>query len=928
MGGGQAYKPWETGSTPPPETETGAWEEDYVRAQAPGRAVFGGDVGTTYQQGQGSQDQGQKPWERQRRAVYGGDVGQTYRPGTQSQGTGQWKPPYGGDVDRTYKPGQPTTGRDPRAGRKPWEVDSPIAPGGSGNPTGGNPGEPRWDPTKGGTRQLPGWDTPAPGTTQPGGTGTGGTRVAESPIAQQRKLVDAALDYNTVGHGGNMVAGAGGAVFAKHTLPWLMDQMSKSVKLDPNREQLSFRQVFGKGEPLSKPLGFRERLVSYWQDNHNEATWNRGEIVTNKKDLSSFVEQSKTLFERNASKLEWAQHRSTALGPLMDPNVTDKVTAAKNAIAANGNTRMFSSQELKWLAEVEAGGAVPDGLKQSWQVTRSGLENRATRDTVFKILGDHKKSLDIRKTLVEGTLAEIEAAAAKGKPTAFSAADHSMLKGYQAAALEEAKLAEQNAGRLAAIKKYGGKYGGTIMRGAGIAATFMVADHYLDKAMGNNHDNGIGNTVNSILVPMALLTTEKMPLKYQLGVGLGGLVGGKLIGSMLDSALPAGEYPKYGRMFRQGTAESIALGAEFLLPMKSNPKALLNWKRAGLMGATWLAFRAKNALWDAPPPSELKDEAFGLMKRDARVRTEGSMNNAIDKFVALGKGDESAIGFVNWFKEGRGKAKGARGEAALHVYRTEWLGKKNDEYGSMLEAYRGATILCTAFAESRLRHGTHVPTITDTPTYLLEGKNLDVGGKAARDLAIARINVERAQTEARNKMGQEVNGEKVTEDEIKDLDDVKKRIEESEAKIYGKHDMWGAVQELAEWGKGGNSNHVTKLLLDVKSSIGINQNAQDKRYLAKLYRDSATYYLAAALRFKDGDPRAAKGQLYGDQYQGVGADGAQAALKRARELDPNNPDMQELDQIFNDLAKEIPGNIQQNDARPIMDPLGVRRNGG
>ncbi len=105
----------------------------------------------------------------------------------------------------------------------------------------------------------------------------------------------------------------------------------------------------------------------------------------------------------------------------------------------------------------------------------------------------------------------------------------------------------------------------------------------------------------------------------------------------------------------------------------------------------------------------------------------------------------------NVFKEGMGKTKGARGESALQVYRTEWLTKPTNQFGSMLEANRGAAILTTAFAESRLAHGTHVPTITDTPTYLLQGKNLDMGGKAARDFIIARINIDNAEKQSSRK---------------------------------------------------------------------------------------------------------------------------------------------------------------------------------
>ncbi len=205
------------------------------------------------------------------------------------------------------------------------------------------------------------------------------------------------------------------------------------------------------------------------------------------------------------------------------------------------------------------------------------------------------------------------------------------------------------------------------------------------------------------------------------------------------------------------------------------------------MAGTWGAFRLKNAIMDPAPQADVKDKAFELLGDDAKQRTDGSMNDAINKFGELGTGNEShgLMAWTNVFKDGMGKVQGARGESALQVYRTEWLTKPTNQFGSMLEANRGAAILTTAFAESRLAHGTHVPTITDTPTYLLEGKNLDIGGKAARDFIIGRINIENAKKQVQDNLGKDIAGKRVEQSEIADLDSVKKRIEAQEAKIYG-----------------------------------------------------------------------------------------------------------------------------------------------
>ncbi len=348
--------------------------------------------------------------------------------------------------------------------------------------------------------------------------------------------------------------------------------------------------------------------------------------------------------------------------------------------------------------------------------------------------------------------------------------------------LSPAALEAEVAAAAGRSKAFG--YGQSIMKGIGVAGSFMVVDHLADKLLfGKNHGNGIGDSINSALVPAALLISPTTKLWHAGVVGAGAIIAGKFIGS----ALSPGEEPSYSRYFRQSTTESLLLAAEALLPMR--PLAFegigktLNWKRAALLGGTWLAFRGMNLLFDSGPQSDTRDKAWELLGDDAKRRTDGSMNDAINKFGALGAGDESTgiMAWSNVFKEGMGKTKGARGEAALQVYRTEWLTKPTNQFHSMLEANRGAAILTTAFAESRLAHGTHITTITDTPTYLLEGKNLDMGGKAARDFIIARINIENAKKQVQENLGKEIAGKTVEQSEIDDLDSVKKRIEAQEA---------------------------------------------------------------------------------------------------------------------------------------------------
>lgn len=78
---------------------SGVHEDAYQRASW--RATFGGDVASSYREGQQTQPQGGGQW----RATYGGDVGQTFRAGVQNESSTKWRQTYGSDVGQTFRPG-------------------------------------------------------------------------------------------------------------------------------------------------------------------------------------------------------------------------------------------------------------------------------------------------------------------------------------------------------------------------------------------------------------------------------------------------------------------------------------------------------------------------------------------------------------------------------------------------------------------------------------------------------------------------------------------------------------------------------------------------------------------------------------------------------------------------------------------------------
>ncbi|MBA3855787.1 MAG: hypothetical protein C0507_02650 [Cyanobacteria bacterium PR.3.49] len=960
MGGGIEFNQYEL---QPDERTTVANAADAALQEEQQRLQAGNFERAQYQAGQVEKPYGTTGW----RSPYGGDTQQTFNQGTEPQrgtnGQGQWRANYGQDAGTTFVPGTQAQTQNNQGGwRRPYGADSPLVTNppnpvqqGQDRPpvTTNNGGD--IDPLTGQPLRRPTpvqgnpWDRPAnvPGQQQGTGDNRPGGQSTNPQITNARRIVDQSMEYNTVGYGGNLVAGAMGGVFGSHTMPWIMDKVSSTVKLDAQ----------------TPPNGFREKVVRYWQDNHDPARWNRTDLefaknaVDGPNGLSNrFAEYGRTVQEG----LDFRTSRAKLLGQFDDLTLADDVKRAaaadiainRNAqVVAGGGKPIFTTGELKYLNDMKTtGAAVPAGFTEMVERNNAALRMLEQRAKAFASLGDPTlpltskpgSSLISRATTLDEALQAHESYVRSGRSGILNG-QKGLFTPDELKYLNEYKTATQSAvtaTELSAVGKakvFAGKYAPSIVKGAGVAGTLMVVDHYADSLFGFNHKNGIGDSINSALVPAALLVGPKTSMMKMGVVGVGALMAGKMIGS----ALPEGEQTKYSRYFRQSTLESGVLAAEALLPFKplatSGVGKFVNWKQAALIGGTWAAFRLKNAILDPEPQAETRDRAWGLLKDDVSNRTDNSMMSAIDKFGALSRGDESTglMAWTNWFKEGQGKVKGARGDSALQVYRTEWLTKQTSSFGSMLEANRGAAILCTAFAESRLAHGTHVSTITDTPTYLLQGKDLDLGGKAARDFIIARNNIEGAKKQVQDNLGREIAGKKVEQSEITDLDNVKKRIEAQEAKIYGEHDISGAVRELAKWGEGLNATHMAKIEKDLRDTIAANNNSQDNRYKAKLMRDLAVIYLSGAYAKQEGDPQSASKLLGGDTYSGRqaldmtgqprGFDGALDCIARAHQLDPNNPDVARLYEVAQQINSKLPGNIQKQMNQGKYNPLQIRQ---
>ena len=859
------------------------------------------------------------------RAPYGGDVGSTFVPGEQEQSNKPWSKPYGDGIVTTVPPTQPAvldfnTGNWSGNGNNSSEID-PL----TGQPL----------PRKGGTI------SPDAAPQMPGAGQTAGDVQEKAQMQQYRNLVDNALQPHTEGIGGNLLFGGVGGIVGAHTVPWLMNKYIGGNYVPPNVE----------------PTTFRERVTKFWQDNHDPKTF----YGTDVQFLNSELNGPKGLKAQIAgfnqpvqAGLNWRNARNTFFEKIDDAvkagDSVERAAAARAALAANEHAingplaetgakgkALFSSTEVKYLNDMVTPGpaTMAPGLKDAIERNKGIISSLEKRGVAFSTVSDFNLTVDERVSKIRSILMDHDASVKMGHGGFLKDAEYRTLN--TSANSMEAMMAAKSTAAKAPVKGLFSSYGLPFLKGVGVAGSLMVVDHYADQLLfGKNHGNGIGDSINSALVPAAMLIGPKTSFKTMGLVGIGALLAGKTVGA----ALGEGEHPTYTRLFSQSTPESFVLAAEALLPMKAAQTGLgkvMNWRQAALIGGTWLGFRALNLLNTQESQAEVKDRAWSMLTEDSKERGAGSMNAAIDKFSSLAASDVSS-GLMSWtnvFKESGGKVKGARGESALQVYRTEWLTKPTSEFPSMLEAHRGAAILCTAFAEARLANGTHVPTITDTPTYLLEGLNLDMGAKAARDFIIARNSINSAKQFVQDNLGKEIAGKTVEQSEIADLDAVKQRIEANEAVIYGKHDLTKAVRDLAKWGEGLNAPHMMHLVKGIRDTIAANKDSADTRYNAKLYRYLATIYLSIAYAKQDGDPQSASQMLGGDTYSGrqaldmtgqqFGYDGALDCIARAIQLDGNNPDLPELYQIAQEINAKLPGNIRKQMEDGRYNPNQIRQ---
>ncbi|HEY9676742.1 MAG TPA: hypothetical protein V6C76_01985 [Drouetiella sp.] len=842
--------------------------EVYQRTDQPWRAGYG-QVAPAYGEVQQQQQQQQPQSSQPWRAGYG-QVAPGFTGGDNQQP--QQQQPQGG---QQWRPGYNQVA--PGAGGTDQQQQDP-------NRNGDAPSGPKWQPNV-----QYNWNSPGPAQTadgrtnqpgQPGRPGQPGAANGDNLYDPHRSDIDKGMQWQ-IGFPGQMVIGGLSGVAFSGPIPWILNKTADSILVSKD-SRTAAREAAG---PLLSETGAASKVIpESWRSNINN--WaDKGAAYRD-----SVLPNPDGILGKGA---RWYQRKFDV--DHFKRNDLDLQTTKWGELDKKVDTMLEqNTKNIKTLTDSITGEATPTQLGELQR-----LEQRANwlKSPDWKTNGQNQlDNLRLQTTKDTGL---------------FTAEEMKLLGDRQAAAKASvAKLGELQSGQRFIPENVGG----TFLKGAGLVGLSIVADNYLERLINKNDPgDGLNNgsitepllasskswNTNALLVPMAFSAGGWGP-KGLVTKGLltvGAIAGGKV----LDKLLPADTHDSYSQFLRPNGIDSILMAGALMAPVADGKT------RALMVGGAWLAGRAANWL-EGPSKGEIKDEGFNRMKDDMKDRTASSMNSAIDSFKDLGKKDDYA----------------------LRLYTSDWL-RPNRQYDGMLSAYRGAVILSDAFAESRLDKGTLLP--NSHTDFILPGKDLDLGGQATRALLIAQVNLDRAKQQTQNEMGKDEKGKQVSQDELKALDDVGKRVNDTlQNRIYGKHDIQGAVDDLTEFNRG-NQKDMLLMKMDIDNQLALNRGSKNTQFLAKLFRDEALIYLASAnLKASGPDAMGAQDILYGtaagrqqtyNNGQPRGYDGALDAIALAKKFDPNNPDNAQLDAVADKLKAKLPQAVQDQKSNPIYNPLNV-----
>lgn len=500
-------------------------------------------------------------------------------------------------------------------------------------------------------------------------------------------------------------------------------------------------------------------------------------------------------------------------------------------------------------------------------------------------------------------------------------------------------VSKRQAGRLAGLvenspswmKRMGIGLGGTLLDYQAITTDRAITRQFAG-------DKGVHESwnVSQLATPMAFAA---MPGKWKLAAPVVGIISSQVVdGVARTTGLTAPDRWNAATGVFDGWNGAFVAGSLTLASYAKNP-----WAKATIAGLGTIVPTAMHLY---------QDNIGGNLKGKTDNARESVQEDHSERSYSSLKHVDSAMGKVLDKKE---DWVAANVDASFAAMRAKW-----DKLGAeqRLLALRDDASTTGALSRNILDKGTRISDKGTEPEYMLQGYQLDVGGRALHYMLRTRNSADKAAQLTQGIINDNQNnpdkpitikGEMPKKDEVDDLKKFSAEAQTDISKILdGKHDVRGAFDELVHKAevldkeflktyikapdrlilyyneKGAKAKEVSERAAS-EGNDALRQQADAKmeeyaKVVGKLYRDQALAYMAmAAAKNKNGKDGGGSYDLLVDDGtnhkdifettgQRKGFNGAQGAMKMAENYSPTNPDMVELDKIFAETAAKMQEN--------------------
>ncbi len=575
------------------------------------------------------------------------------------------------------------------------------------------------------------------------------------------------------------------------------------------------------------------------------------------------------------------------------------------------------------------------GIKNPNALTDGTLENLLKeRQALFKPIEETvagggkvlKPTVPVTKEGAEEILATIRGTEATKGTKLFTSAEKGYLETQQLSferikILEDARIKGAASGEAKWITK------GGAWENAKKGFIYTLATGGVLEADHNVRDRMYGTDAKS---------WETSSLTVPLAIGLGSGWKGKALlaagavlgGHVVDNELPVPDWmpiPKAAKQFTAFDAASLAIGFGLSASAKSN------WVKAGTIALSVVLGKGADSLFLGSSAGDIESRTLEDVKRDKTERSYSSMERVVKDWKELSNKNEVVV----------------EQDLANLLIETQ-KSYKSMSQEEKLSSHRATIGLARAIGEHHLENGTRLsPKAVDSPMYILKDMDppLDLGADSLFYLQMANRSVDgaKAMTKIMLDQGKQANSTKIHEQELKDLDNEKDKINADINTIYGKHDIESAFRQFKKFLKTGETSKGATLQKELAYqktfveelnqkiarnwSSAFNEDGSIKdpdsaKVLAKLFRDQALAKLSfAGMKLDNGDDIIGAGQTIWGTPQGrqeglpgmtnpdgtaipKGYDGVIDLLKMADRLDGDNKDMDQLWAITKRLADE------------------------